>query len=251
MRLALSNCELVAATWGVGKPSIVMLHDGLGSIEQWRDVPELVAQRTGATVLAYDREGHGSSTPIPTDAWPPDWMSQQATVLGELLDKLGIVDPILVGHSDGGSIALLHAASAGPSVSGVLALAPHSYVEQRCVGPIAAWRKDPQKIVAGLTRYHDDAARMFNAWSGGWTSPEFQTWDIRDQLGNVTAPTLVVQGVDDDYASDAMVRDTAAAVGETAEWQLLDGVGHLIHHDDPDLVVDVITTFVSAISRKE
>ena len=248
LRITLSHVDLVTTTWGEGSPAIVMLHDGLGSIELWRDIPRRVAEQTGATVMAYDRSGHGSSKPSAPTQWPPNWMSQEADVLAELLSHLGTTDVILVGHSDGASIALLHA-SAGGSVAGVLALAPHSYVEQRCVDAIAAMRDHPKRTVAALARYHDDPEGIFDAWSRGWTNPEFASWDIRDQLSAISAPALIVQGVNDEYATPAMVRSTAESIGANAEWRLLNGVGHLLHRDDPDLVVNVAADFVAARLR--
>jgi pimeloyl-ACP methyl ester carboxylesterase len=239
-RVEVNGAHLATATWGGSAPTVVMLHDGLGSIGQWRDLPALLHETVGVTVVAYDRPGHGSSTPVPHQAWPVDWMQRQAVLLGDLLDSLGIEAPILVGHSDGGSIALLHAARRPERVGGVVSLAPHSFVEQVCVGAIVAMRADSDKWIAGLSRHHDHPAAVFEAWSGGWTRPDFAAWDIRPGLTSITAPVVIAQGDADEYATDAMVHDTVAAVGPNAEGVLLEGVGHLVHHQAPEAVVELV-----------
>ena len=248
--LSLSGCTVTAATWGSGIPEIVMLHDGLGSISLWGDVPSLVADRTGAVVLAYDRPGHGASVPSHVVPLPPDWLSHQVDVLDELLNSLGIESPLLVGNSDGGTIALLQAAARPASVSGVVAFAAHSYVEQRSVDAIAALRADPRSMVAALERHHDDASALVAAWTEVWMSGPFRAWDIRAQLSSITAPTLIVQGMNDEFATDAMAHDTAAAVGATATCQLLPELGHLLHNEAPDTVVDIVADFVSLDLRQ-
>lgn len=248
---------ITVARWGSGPVEIILLHDGLGSIAQWRSIPADLAARTGKGVLAYDRAGHGGSTPTPTGPWPPDWLHREADRFGKLLAELckgsldwgpiEIINPLLVGHSDGGSIALLYAAANdlrdGLRVSGVVTLAAHSWVEQRCFDAIAQMRADPGPIITGLSRAHDHPAAVFEAWSGVWVSDEFRPWDIRPLLNTVNCPTLIAQGVEDEYATSAHAVETAAAIGANAEWRLLDGVGHLLHHQDPELVVDVIAGF--------
>lgn len=246
-RVGLGKRSLTTATWGQGRPEIVFLHDGLGSISQWRDVPAAVAERTGHTVMAYDRAGHGASTPVPTGAWRADWLHTEAVVLAELLESLAIERPLLVGHSDGSSIALIHAAAAGEPVLGLVALAPHSWVEPVCVDAISAMRLAPAVIIAGLARHHADPVAIFEAWSGVWTSEEFGQWDIRDQLSSVAVPTLIVQGTADAYASSTHAAETARAIGDNAEHRLIDGLGHLLHHEDADLVVDTVAEFGASI----
>lgn len=218
-------------------PPIVLLHDGLGSISLWRDVPNLVAAATGATVVAYERPSHGGSLPVAGGAWPADWLARQAELLGTLLDTVGFDVPVLIGHSDGGSIALIHAATRPARVSAVVALAPHSYVEQVCVDAITGMRAESEPIVAGLARHHDHPGEVFEAWSGGWVSREFAPWDIRPQLRAITVPTWIVQGDTDDYATDAMVHETVAAIGANAVGRIVGGVGHLIPRQSPETVV--------------
>ena len=238
-RVDLGTAAVEYEIWGTGRPLIVLLHDGLGSIAQWRDTPAALAEGTGVAVLAYNRPGHGGSTPVPPGPWPTLWLHEQAELLAALLDRLGVADPLLVGHSDGGSISLIHASS-GASCRAVVALAPHSFVEPVCVSAISAMRADPGRIVRSLAPFHDDAAAVFEAWSGVWVSDEFGRWDIRDRLGAVGCPTVVVQGDRDDYATDAQLWSTTEAIGPAARAVLLEGYGHLIHHQSVEVVVDIV-----------
>ncbi len=214
-----------------------MLHDGLGSIAQWRDTPAALAERLGVAVLAYNRPGHGGSTPRPDGSWPTMWLHHQADLLAGLVDLLGISDPLLVGHSDGGSISLVHASSGAPCRA-VVALAPHSFVESVCVSAISDMRSNRGRIVAALAPYHRDAEALFEAWSGVWISEDFGRWDIRAGLSAMSCPTVVLQGDEDAYATDDQLRSTVEAIGSRAEGELLPGFGHLIHHQNSDIVVD-------------
>ncbi|MGB3735218.1 MAG: alpha/beta hydrolase [Ilumatobacter sp.] len=230
---------ITTQTWGDGPPDIVMLHDGLGSITQWGDVPARIAADTGATVMAYDRPGHGRSEPVPDGPWPTEWLRHNAELLDELLAQHGAEQPMLVGHSDGGSIALLHAArsAAERPVSAVLSIAAHTFVEPICSGAIIDMRAKSDRLVTGLGRNHLHPTELFAAWSGVWVSDEFQSWDVRSELSAITAPTIVAQGTDDEYATDAMVYDTVAAIGDNATAHFIAGRGHLVHYEDPDPVV--------------
>lgn len=228
---------ITTEVWGTGSPGIVLLHDGLGSVAQWGDVPARIAADTGTSVLAYDRPGHGSSTPVPDGPWPTEWLRHNADVLNRLLDDRGIASPMLVGHSDGGSIALLHAATFPGRCSAVLAIAAHTFVEPICSGAISDMRANSAGIAYGLGRHHDHPAALFEAWSGVWVSDEFQRWDIRPELHAIDVPTVVAQGVNDEYATDAMVHDTVEAIGANARAEFIADRGHLVHYEDPDPVV--------------
>jgi pimeloyl-ACP methyl ester carboxylesterase len=237
------RASLTVATWGEGIPEIVLLHDGLGSIAQWRGVPAAIAERTGVTVLAYDRAGHGGSRPVPPGVWPTLWLHDEAEVLARLCAVLEIEAPTLVGHSDGGSIALIHAAN-GADVTGLVLLAAHTWLEERCADTITALRIDRGPVLASLSRYHAEPAALLEAWSGVWISEPFRSWDIRPLVGAINAPVLVVQGADDEYATLAHATETAAAIGPNAECRILPDRHHLLHHEDPDTVVHLVTRFV-------
>lgn len=226
-----------------GRPneaSIVMLHDGLGSISQWRDLPALIAQRTNSAVVVYDRAGHGQSTPPQHSK--ADWLHTEAVVLSALLQELSISKPLLVGHSDGGSIALIHAA--GPNAcAGIVALAAHSFVEDVCVKEIQAMRASPGPIVIGLARHHRLPAELFESWSAVWTSGEFRSWDIRPRLSSIDCPVLAVQGDADSYATKAQLIETVTAIGANAKALQLPDLGHVLHHESPKTVVDLVADF--------
>ncbi len=227
------------ATWGSGEPDIVLLHDGLGSVSQWRTVPAQLAARTGRTIMAYDRPGHGSSTPVPSGAHPHDWLRIEAHRLDGLLDAVGSTMPLLVGHSDGGTIALLHGVQ-HTRARRLLVLAAHSWVEPAAVAEIARLRTVSTAVIAGLRRHHEHPAELFEAWSGAWVGAPFASFDIRPELSQLEMPVHVVQGDADEFASDAQALETAASIGHNARCSLLSGVRHLMHHDDPDLVIRLI-----------
>lgn len=232
--------------WGAGPPSIVMLHDGLGSIEQWGLVPGTVAERTNLTVAAYDRSGHGQSTPVPSGPWPTDWLHQEADVLHDVLESLGCDQPLVVGHSDGGSIALIHAATHGGEQA-TLTLAAHTWVETICFDAIESMRAARDRFEKGLSRFHSHPAELFEAWSGVWTSSEFQRWDIRGVLGQIARPVRIAQGSDDEYATPSHATLSAEAIGSNARAVPLAGGRHLLHHHDPEMVVDLIADFVGEL----
>ncbi len=232
--------RLHVAHWGDGPADIVLLHDGLGSIALWRDVPERIAVAAGATVMVYERAGHGTSRPIPNGAWPLDWLERQADTLGDVLATMATERPLLVGHSDGGSIALIHASRHATSLCGVVALAAHGYVERCCSDEIASMRNKRDAVVAGLSHHHDHPAELFEAWSARWVSPEFAIWNIVPALASIDVAAVVVQGTDDAYATDDMALALAAAIGSNATCLLLDGLGHLLPRDAPGAVVDSV-----------
>jgi len=243
-------------TWGQGSPAIVLLHDGLGSVRQWRDTPEAIAERCGVAVLAYNRPGHGCSKPIPTGAWPTRWLHHQAELLGLLVREWGLENPLLVGHSDGGSIALLFAAGEGigpvspePRCRGVVALAAHSFVEPICGQAISTLRARPERMRAALAPFHDQPEAVFTAWSEVWLSDPFQDWDIRGQLSGVEVPTWIVQGDRDEYGSEAQLWTTSESIGANSTPILLAGLGHLLHHEDPGAIVSIVADVMSKTGR--
>lgn len=243
----LGECQISTATWGAGIPKIVLLHDGLGSISQWRTVPVDIATRLDCAVLAYDRAGHGLSLPAPTTVRPANWLHSEADDLKRLLDALHIESPILVGHSDGATIALIYGTQ-NEETRGVVAIAAHSWVEKVAVDRIIGMRADPEPVIEGLARHHANPLALFDSWSQTWASTPFQSWDVRSDLHTLNAPTLIVQGSQDEFATEEQVFATAAAIGPNAEPVLLPGEPHLIHHDSPEVVVDVVTNFVERLT---
>jgi pimeloyl-ACP methyl ester carboxylesterase len=235
-----------------GLTPLVWLHEGLGCVALWRDFPARVAAATGAETVAYSRPGYGRSSPR-TGPFGIDYLHDEAlTVLPALLRRLGLGRPLLVGHSDGASIALIYAASGEPC-AGVVAMAPHTFVEEKALIGIVetgeAFRSGDLR--ARLARHHDDPDGVFRAWHDIWLDPAFRAWDIRGLLPAITAPILVVQGEDDEYATPAQVEAIKEAVCGQCETVLLPGCRHSPHRDQPRRTLELIERFVMASARRE
>ena len=234
---------------GAGEPSLVFLHEGLGCIEMWRRFPAAVHAALGhPRALVYSRAGYGHSAPVELPR-PATYMHDEADmVLPELLAATGIDRPLLFGHSDGASIALLHA-GAGHDVAGLVLLAPHVVVEDVTVDAIAAARAayTATDLRARLSRYHDDVDGAFHGWNDVWLSPEFRGWDITDRLANITAPILIVQGGADAYGTTRQLDLIAGGVRGPCNRVVLDGVGHAPHLEAADATLAAVMDFAIGI----
>jgi pimeloyl-ACP methyl ester carboxylesterase len=223
------------------EPAIVLLHEGLGSIGLWRDVPRALHDATGRRTVAYSRAGYGRSGPVPLPR-PLTYMHHEAdVVLPALFTALGIERPVLVGHSDGASIALL-AAGAGLPVAALVLLAPHVIVEGVSVAAIAAARAAYAEtdLRDRLARHHDDVDVAFRGWNDAWLDPAFRDWNITDRLPGITAPMLVIQGADDPYGTTRQLDLIEAGVRGPFERLVLPGVGHAPHLEDEATVFAAI-----------
>jgi pimeloyl-ACP methyl ester carboxylesterase len=224
---------------------IVLLHEGLGSVGLWRDFPAALHEATGRRVIAFSRFGHGRSQPPPKPRTPAFFHEEALHVLPAVLEQVGAAWPLLVGHSDGGSIALIHAGH--HPVAGLVLLAPHVVVEQITVAAIRATRED---YVGGglrdrLARHHDDPDAAFWGWADAWLDPAFRSWSLEPDAELVTAPTLLIQGADDPYGTlDQLDRIEARAKGPV-ERLVLPG-GHSPHLENPEAVVAAIAAFTAA-----
>ncbi len=228
-------------------PLLVFLHEGLGSVSMWRDFPARLCEAVGCRGLVYSRPGYGRSTPRPPgEAWAPDFMHRQANeVLPALLRALGVEQPPwLLGHSDGGSIALLHAAR--HPVAGTIVLAPHILVEDISVASIAQARRAWQDgdLRQRLARHHDDPDSAFFGWNDVWLSPAFRHWSIEDQIAGIRGPLLAVQGLDDEYGTLEQVRGIARRVPQTRLLEL-PACGHSPHRDQPEAVIAAVRELMS------
>jgi pimeloyl-ACP methyl ester carboxylesterase len=229
------------------KAPILMLHEGLGSVASWRDFPERLAKRTGRTVVAYSRYGYGRSESL---AGPRGvrYLHEEAEVaLPELIAALGLDSPVLFGHSDGASIALIYAGRHPDAVTALVLEAPHVFVEPISVESIARVRAAAPDFIARIARYHDDPAGAFWGWNDIWLHPGFRTWDIRGYLPSITAPTLLVQGRDDEYATLAHVDAITAAVPNAARL-IFEASGHSPHRTRPVEVLETTAAFLSTCS---
>jgi pimeloyl-ACP methyl ester carboxylesterase len=235
-------------------PIALFLHEGLGSIAMWRDWPQALCARLGMRGLVYSRPGYGRSTPRPQDEkWPVDFMTAQARdILPALLDALAIGKQErqrmwVIGHSDGGSIALLYAALYPDALAGMVAIAPHVFVEDISVDSIAQTKQlyESTDLRSKLARYHTDVDSAFYGWNDIWLNPAFRTWHIAGQLTSIQKPLLAVQGHDDNYGTMAQI-DTIAGHVPHAQLVKLDACGHSPHRDAPDALNDAIAAFVSS-----
>jgi pimeloyl-ACP methyl ester carboxylesterase len=227
-------------------PTLVFLHEGLGSVALWRDFPRKVARRLNAPALVYSRFGYGESDGLEA-ARTPRFMHEEALeVLPSLLDQLGIERPVLVGHSDGASIAMIHAAAAGRLVRGLVCLAPHVFVEPVCVQSIAKVRESYFKtdLRQRLEKYHARVDDAFLGWADIWLHPEFLTWSIEDLIGRIEQPMLLIQGRDDEYGTLAQLDRIEARVKGPTSRLVLPDCGHSPHRDQEAAVLDAIVAFV-------
>jgi len=229
-------------------PPIVMLHEGLGSVSLWKDFPGRLAKATGRRVLAYSRYGYGRSEPL-AEPRTVDYMHVEALqTLPEFLDALRVHEPVLFGHSDGASIALIHAARGRRPVSAVVALAPHVFVEPYGVESIAkarlAYLEDDLR--ERLARRHADVESAFWGWNDIWLSPDFLAWNIEALLPEIVCPMFTIQGLDDEYGTLEQIERIARAVRLLRRLELAD-CRHSPHRDQPDAVLAATVAFLRAL----
>lgn len=230
-------------------PTLVLLHEGLGCVGLWGDFPERLQAATGCGVFVYSRAGYGASSPVDLPR-PLDYMQREATdVLPGVLDAIGLRTGVLVGHSDGASIAAWHMGRIrDPRLTGAVLIAPHFLVEDMCVAAIAEAKiaYETTDLRAKLARWHENVDVAFLGWNGAWLDPAFKFWDIRDGLETIARPLLVIQGADDQYGT--MVQpDTAVALSPApVRVEILAGVRHSPHREAPDATITAITDFFAA-----
>ena len=239
-------------------PLIAFLHEGLGSVAMWKDFPQRLCEASGCRGLVYSRPGYGRSTPrAAEECWGLDFMHRQAQeVLPALLEALGIdaaADrPWLLGHSDGGSIALLYAASHPQRIAGAIVLAPHILVEDLSVSSIEKVRTAylETDLRQRLARHHDSPDSAFWGWNDIWLRPAFKHWSIEAEIGAIRCPLLAVQGLDDEYGTLEQIRGIARRVPQ-AELLELPACGHSPHRDQPEPLIAAITLFIQRQAMKK
>ncbi|WP_091910546.1 alpha/beta fold hydrolase [Chitinasiproducens palmae] len=237
------------------RPLAVFLHEGLGSVALWKDWPQRLCDALGCQGLVYSRPGYGRSTPrADGERWPLDFMRHQAdTVLPALLDALSVAPAtrrrmLLVGHSDGASIALWYAALFPQALAGAVVIAPHTFVEPLTVASIAEARTAFLEggLQTALSRYHDDVASAFWGWNEVWLDPSFLDWDMRSALGTIARPLLAVQGIDDQYGT---LRQLDAIVEQVphARTAALPDCRHSPHRDQSEALNRLIADFAAGL----
>lgn len=230
------------------RPTIVLLHEALGSVSQWGSFPARLAEACALPVFAYSRPGYGRSGPVAGD-YAPDYLSHEATtILPAVLAAAGITRPILFGHSDGATIALLHAAAFPQGPRAIVVEAPHSFVEEKAVQAIARIGAAAQEtaLIDRLGRHHDDPEGIFRRWSRIWLSPAFRNWDIRATIAAIRCPVLAIQGEADEYGTLQQIDVLEAALPGRVERLVLADCGHSPHRDQRTRVLTATARFIRA-----
>jgi pimeloyl-ACP methyl ester carboxylesterase len=227
---------------------LVFLHEGLGSVSQWRDFPARLAETTGCPVTVYSRYGNGNSDVLEQPRVVRYMHDEGMAVLPELLSQLGIEKPILIGHSDGGSIAIIHA-GAHDRVRGLILLAPHVFVEDLSIQSIAQAKVafETTDLSQKLARHHRDAVRTFWGWNDIWLHPDFRTWNIEEYLPKITCPILVIQGLEDQYGTMAQVEAIERQSAGPVEVLALPNCKHSPQRDQPEATLEAIEKFLLSL----
>ena len=244
----IDGLRLECKFWAAPAPAaqtIVLLHEGLGSLELWRDFPDRLCAATGCNILTYSRLGHGRSDQ-PATARNQRYLHQEAQqVLPRVIKHFDLTLPILFGHSDGASIALLYAAAFPPAVSAIVVAAPHLFVEEITLAGI---RLADDRFASGLeqrlSRYHNDAAALFFAWRDIWLSEPFLQWNIEAAVKDVRCPILAIQGEADQYGTLAQIERIKELAGQT-ELLVLPGCGHAPHQEKTEVVLERVAEFLA------
>jgi pimeloyl-ACP methyl ester carboxylesterase len=239
--------ETVEIAGDAGRRALVLLHEGLGSVGLWRDFPRALAEATGRRVIAFSRYGHGRSERPPAPRTPAFFHEEARDVLPALLEQVDAPEPILVGHSDGASIALIHAGER--PVTGLALLAPHVVVEDITVDAI---RETRRQFEAGglrerMARHHDDPEAAFFGWCDVWLDPAFRTWSLETEARRVAAPTLLIQGADDPYGTLDQLDRIESRVRGPVDRLVVPG-GHSPHLEAREPVLAALAEFTAALA---
>src|SRR3954452_14545517 len=235
--------EAVELPGDTARRPLVLLHEGLGSVGLWRGFPAALNEGTGRRVIACSAFGHGRSEPPPRPRTPAFFHEEALEVLPALLPQLDAADPVLVGHSDGGSIALIHAAY--HPVTALALIAPHVFVEDVTVEEIRRTRElyESGELRARMARHHDDPHAASFGWCDVWLDPAFRDWNIEADARGLTAPALLIQGADDPYGTLEQIDRIEARVRGPVRRVVLEGAGHSPQFEQPEAVVRALAAF--------
>ena len=235
-------------------PTLVLLHEGLGCVALWRDFPPRIAERTGFGVFVWSRGGYGQSDPVPLPR-PLDYMTWEATQrLPHVLDAIGFQRGVLLGHSDGASIAAIYAGSIEDfRVRGLILMAPHFFTEPGGLASIAEARKayETGDLKSRLAKYHAHVDVAFRGWKDAWLDPGFQSWNIADCLDYLRVPSLVIQGENDQYGTSRQVKEIVERSYAPVEVEMLPACGHSPHLDQPERTIAAVAEFCGRLERIE
>lgn len=235
-------------------PTIVMLHEGLGCTALWRDVPARIAAATGYGVLVYSRAGYGRSDPADLPR-PLDYMTREAVdVLPEVLDAVGVRKAVLLGHSDGATIAAEYAGRVEDfRVRGLILIAPHFFTEEMGLAEIAKAKVayETTDLPVKMARYHRDPDNAFRGWNDSWLAPGFRAWNVADVIDYWRVPCLAIQGRDDQYGTLAQIDEIENRTYSPVDTVIVDGARHAPHLEAPGEVLAAITDFCAHLSAME
>ena len=232
--------------------ALVLLHEGLGSVDLWKSFPEELAIATGCRVFVFSRYGYGRSTPL-NGKRPFDYMHQEALdTLPNFLEHIDVVRPILIGHSDGASIAMIHNGG-GYGVGGLVLMAPHVFVEDLTLKSIEQARIafETTELPTKLGRYHEDVASAFWGWNDIWLSPEFTKWDIQMYVEKLSCESLLIQSDNDPYGTLAQIEVIEKLSPAPTQRVILKDCGHSPHFDQSNVTIDAIAKFVEDSLRED
>lgn len=257
LTLTAGGKTLEYAAWGPkpsDAPTLVLLHEGLGSVTLWRDFPQALVDATGFGVLAYSRAGYGASDPVDLPR-PLDYMTREAIeTVGDVLDAAGIEHAILLGHSDGATIATIYAGSVSDMrIRSLILMAPHFFTEPMGLAAIRAAGVD---YVSGdlrekLGKYHANVDVAFNGWYDAWTNPDFEAWHVGDTIDHLRIPVLAIQGRDDPYGTLAQIEEIETRIYSPVETAILNDCGHAPHLDQRHAMMEAIRDFCARLDRIE
>lgn len=233
-----------------GRPTIVFLHDSLGCVTLWRDLPQKLGESTLCNVLVYDRLGYGKSDPMPTWDRPVNYLEQEAYFLNQLLVKLDVNEVILFGHSDGGSISLIAAAKYPERIKALICEAAHIFVEEVTLKGIKKAIEDYRttNLAERLAKYHGDKVdSVFKAWANTWTRADYKEWNIEYLLKDITCPLLFIQGEDDEYGTIRQINGTLDQVRGKTEKQIMPGIGHTPHKEAQQETFNAASNFIKKL----
>ena len=235
-------------------PTIVLLHEGLGCVVLWRDLPERLAQATGWGVFAYSRAGYGQSDPADLPR-PLDYMTREAMdVLPGVLDQAGFRRGVLMGHSDGATIAAIYAGSVEDfRVRGLVLMAPHFFTEEMGLAEIAQARTafETTDLKQKMARYHRDPDNTFRGWNDAWLDPGFRAWDVSEVIDYLRIPVLAIQGREDQYGTLAQIDEVAERSYAPVDVEVIEECRHAPHLDQPDRVLACVAEFTQRLARIE
>jgi pimeloyl-ACP methyl ester carboxylesterase len=240
--------RLASAHPRAGAPPIVFLHEGLGSVAMWRDFPQQAADAAGCEAIVYSRVGYGRSDPITAPRSVRFMHDEALLLLPQLFDALDVHAPILFGHSDGASIALIHAGGTRRDVTALILMAPHVLVEDLSIRSIeqAKVAYETTDLRARLARYHADVDSAFRGWNDAWLDPAFRAWNIEQYLPGIRCPVLAIQGEDDEYGTMDQVERIARQARDVELVKLAD-CRHSPHRDQPAAVLTAVTEFIARV----